>query len=262
MTALPYSDEARSTFAAFADDYDLFTAHHDYDDWTSTLERLAREHGLRGSRLLDVACGTGKSLLPFLRRGYAVTACDISPEMLAHAARKVGAGARLEVHDMRALPVLGEFDLVACIDDGLNYLLSTDELRAAVAGLARNLAAGGVVLFDVNTVRSYRTFYGELHVIQSDGRVIVWDGQTPPSFDVGDAALARVDTLARDEDGTWCRERTLHHQRHFSRDVIEQAIADAGLRCVGVYGMQFDGSTEPGFGEHDNSKAIYVARHA
>lgn len=256
------STDARVTFDAFADDYDFFTAHHDYDGWTRTIEQLAREHGLSGTRLLDVACGTGKSFLPFARRGYTVTACDVSAEMLAHAARKVGADVRLEVHDMRALPVLGAFDLVCCIDDALNYLLSEDELRASIAGLARNLAADGVAVFDVNTVRSYRTFYGELHVIGSDDRVIVWEGQTPASFGEGDLATAHVDTLAQTSDGPWRRMRTVHRQRHFPRDVVEGAIAAAGLRCVGVYGMQFDGSMTPGFGELDNSKAVYFARHA
>jgi ubiquinone/menaquinone biosynthesis C-methylase UbiE len=80
----------------------VFTAHHDYEGWTATLECLARAHGLRGRRLLDVVCGTGKSLLPFLARGYEVVACDVSQEMVRIAAQKAGDGARVEVHDMSA----------------------------------------------------------------------------------------------------------------------------------------------------------------
>lgn len=37
-----------------------------------------------GQPALDVACGTGRLLLPYLRAGLDVDACDISPDMLAH----------------------------------------------------------------------------------------------------------------------------------------------------------------------------------
>src|SRR5438445_9097917 len=105
----------------------------------TTIEQLARRHGLRGSRLLDVACGTGKSLEPFVRRGFTAVGCDLSTPMLDVAAAKLGPPVRLERHDLRELPRLGAFDLVCCLDDALNYLLPSDELGAALAGLAANL---------------------------------------------------------------------------------------------------------------------------
>ena len=39
--------------------------------------------------VLDLACGTGRLLVPLLRDGYQVVGLDRSPEMLAAAARKV-----------------------------------------------------------------------------------------------------------------------------------------------------------------------------
>jgi ubiquinone/menaquinone biosynthesis C-methylase UbiE len=111
------SAQAREAYDAAADVYDDFTAHHDYDGWTALIERLARAHGLAGDRLLDVGCGTGNSFLPFLERGYRITACDISPRMLARAREKCDGRARLSVADLRSLPRLGSFDLVLAIDD-------------------------------------------------------------------------------------------------------------------------------------------------
>ncbi len=144
------SSHARLAYDAFAPFYDAFTADHDYGAWTRDLEALAVRAGLRGRRLLDVACGSGKSFLPFLERGYEVTACDVSPAMAALAAEKAGDRARVEVHDMRALPVLGAFDLVVCLDDAVNYLLEPGEVVSALRGMRRNLAPGGVLVFDVN----------------------------------------------------------------------------------------------------------------
>jgi SAM-dependent methyltransferase len=45
----------------------------------------------RGQPALDVACGTGRLLLPYLRAGLDVDGCDISPDMIA-ACRERAAG--------------------------------------------------------------------------------------------------------------------------------------------------------------------------
>jgi ubiquinone/menaquinone biosynthesis C-methylase UbiE len=82
------SDAARA-YAVLAPASDLLTADYAYGPRLAALERLALRHGLAGRRLLDVACGTGKSFMPLLERGFEVTACDISPEMVAEARRKV-----------------------------------------------------------------------------------------------------------------------------------------------------------------------------
>ncbi len=110
VTARPLDPvpQAAAAYDALAPAYDELTSHHRYDEWTSDLERLALAHGLRGTRLLDVGCGTGKSFIPFLARGYAVTACDSSPEMLARARSKpAAAGARLLLADMRRMGLFG-----------------------------------------------------------------------------------------------------------------------------------------------------------
>jgi SAM-dependent methyltransferase len=251
---------ARAAYDAFAPHYDAFTAHHDYETWTRTLERLARAHGLHGTRLLDVACGTGKSFLPFLERGYEVIACDISPAMAERAAAKAGGRARVEVHDMRSLPRLGAFDLVCCLDDAVNYVLSAQELEATFAGLARNLAPGGVVVFDANSLAAYRTFFASLNVVVAgNGHVLVWDGHASADFGPGGLAQATVEALSRREDGTWVRERSAHLQRHHPRETVERALDGAGLRTAAVYGMHLDGSTTDTLDELDNSKAVYIA---
>jgi SAM-dependent methyltransferase len=249
----------REAYDRFAPFYDAYTAHHRYEEWTATLERLARDAGLAGRRLLDVACGTGKSFLPFLDRGYEVCACDLSPAMAAIAAAKAGGRARVEVHDMRSLPRLGAFDLVCCLDDGVNYLHSERELVAAFVSLRRNLAAGGVVVFDANTLRAYRTYFAGASVIQSPDRVLVWDGRTPEDVGVGGSACGELLALERGVEW-WSCTRVEDHQRHHGAATVPAALAAAGLMCVAAYGMQLDGSVTRGFDELTNSKAVYVAR--
>src|SRR5215212_2114282 len=140
-----------SGYDAFAPYYDAFTADSDYEAWTAHVLTVARRHGLAGVALLDIACGTGKSFVPFLARGFHVTGCDSSPAMLAEAAAKAP-GVTLRHCDMRALPDLGRFDLVTCVDDALNYLVDEGQLLAAFRGMQASLAAGGVIVFDLNSL--------------------------------------------------------------------------------------------------------------
>jgi SAM-dependent methyltransferase len=251
--------QVRDAYDRLAPFYDLFTAHHRYEEWTATLEGLARDAGLRGKRLLDVACGTGKSFMPFLERGYAVTACDISPAMAAIAERKAAGRARVEIHDMRALPRLGEFDLVCCLDDAVNHLLEEADLVAALRAMRANLAPAGVLVFDTNTLMAYRGFFASGAVVQSDERVLVWDGQTPADMPAGGTADAELLALERDGEW-WSRTRSSHRQRHYPEATVRDALAAAGLGWVATYGMHLDGSVTDGFDEIANSKAVYVAR--
>jgi SAM-dependent methyltransferase len=258
--ARPEPDHARRTYDAFAPYYDHFTAHHRYEEWTATLEACARAAGMHGRRLLDVACGTGKSFAPFLARGYDVTACDVSPAMLAIAAEKAGGGTRLVECDMRALPRLGSFDLVCCIDDAVNYLLSEAELAQALGGLRRNLAPGGVVVFDVNTLRAFRTFFARTTVVPDRDRVLMWQGRGSERHAPGEIAAATLLALERGDEDWWTRTEIHHLQRHHDEPTVRRALDAAGLLCVAVYGMQLDGSIEEGFDELVNSKAVYIAR--
>jgi SAM-dependent methyltransferase len=251
---------ARAAYDAFAPFYDDFTAHHDYDDWTATLEGLARTAGLSGRRLLDVACGTGKSFLPFLARAYEVTACDLSAAMVAHAARKAGGRVALHVADMRALPRFGAFDLVTVLDDALNYLLTEAELVATLRGVRLNLAPDGVAVFDVNTLMAYRALFASATVVQAEGRVQVWRGRA--SGDFGEAELAEADHIAleRRADGWWSATESRHRQRHHPEAAVRRALAGAGLELAAVHGMHLDGGVDAGFDELANSKAVYIAR--
>jgi SAM-dependent methyltransferase len=253
-------DHALAAYETLASHYDAFTAHHDYAAWTRDLEALALRHGLTGRTLLDVACGTGKSFLPYLDRGYDVVGCDASPAMLARAADKAGGRVPLHVADMRDLPVLGAFALITLLDDAVNYLHDTDELTATFAGVERNLAPEGVVLFDANTRLMYRTFFASTEVVERDGAVMVWRGHCPSPAPAGVLAEAVLDVFAPDGDGRWQRRPSTHLQRHHSEDAIRAALAAAGLECVAAYGQTPEATFDASLDEARHSKAIFLAR--
>lgn len=252
-------DHARTAYDIFAPYYDAFTAHHDYEAWTASLESLARDAGLHGRQLLDLACGTGKSFLPFLARGYAVTACDISREMLSVAARRAADRVRLLELDVRDLPTLGAFDLATCLDDAVNYL-DEDELAATFAGVARNLAPGGVLVFDANTLATFRRLYSSCLAVPAQDIVLILRGRGSSVLEPGGAAEAHLEALVRRPDGWWDERRSVHHHRHHPEATVRAALADAGLDCVGAWGQHVDGRLEPVSDDLAHSKTVYIAR--
>jgi SAM-dependent methyltransferase len=249
---------AERTYDAYAPVYDVFTAHYDYEGWLADLLVLLERHGLRGRRLLDVGCGTGKSFLPMLPRGWEVTGCDISASMLELARGKAGERARLVRADMRDLPKLGEFDLVWSIDDAANYLTGDGELALALAGMRENLASGGLLFFDLNTLHAYRTFFAETETVEREGHCLVWRGLTAPDAPPGSICESRLEIDPGEDGATEC----VHRQRHFPEADVLAALEGAGLECLGVYGQGLDGIPDQPLDESTHTKALYVARAA
>jgi SAM-dependent methyltransferase len=255
-------DDTSTHFDAFAPHYDAFTSGSDYERWTEGVLAHARAHGLEGQKLLDMACGTGKSFVPFLKRGFDVVGCDSSGAMLAEAARKAPE-ARLVLADIRELPALGRFDLVTCFDEPLNYLATESDLLAAFRSIAANLAAHGLAVFDLNSLLTYRTTFARDAVSESeDGRVFAWRGESPEDAQPGCEACAWVDVFVPASDGSYERVRSRHAQRHFPRERVLALLGDAGLEPVVVNGVLYDGTPVADADELSHLKILYTARRA
>jgi SAM-dependent methyltransferase len=254
------ANPVEEAYACLAPFYDELTRDHDYEAWTGHLERAAVRAGLRGRRLLDAACGTGKSFLPFLRRGYEVTAFDVSGEMVALARAKAPA-AELFVADLRTLGAVGSFDLVTYLDDSLNYLTGDGDLDAALRALAANLASGGVLVFDLNTLSAYRTTFARDMTQDGDGLFLAWRGGCGPDAEPGCLAHLAVEAFRAVGPGLYERVTSTHRQRHHPRAAVERALAGAGLEAVGVLGQLPDGSLDPAASEERHHKLVYLAGH-
>lgn len=249
---LPAEGSVQRTYDAFASTYDDFNHDYMYERWTRRLLEKAEEAGLQGDRLLDVGCGTGLSFISMLARGWRVTACDISPGMLEMARQKVGDAATLLTADMRDLPALGQFDLIWAVNDPLNYLLTVEELEATLTGMRRNLAPGGILLFDVNTSTTYRKFFSSEYVTERNGRRLEWKGRTPAA-EVSPGSIHEADFTGEGRGV----EAHVHRQRHFVEEEVLAAIDAAGLRCLAVLG-ELNGALEHGLTDEVHTKAVYI----
>jgi SAM-dependent methyltransferase len=227
---------SEAAYDPIASGYDLLTADWPYQDWLEAIERVARDHGLRGDRVLDAACGTGKSFLPLLDRGYRVTAVDASRTMAAIAAAKAGGRADVRVADLRALPRYGHgFDLITCLDDVVNHLPTEADVVLALRGLRRNLAPGGLLIFDVNTLAAYRA--APTLVAEDARRVVIWQGEGARLERAGDTGRVRMQVIERAPGGLWRREVATWPHRHYPLRRLRELAAAAGLCVLDVLGQ-------------------------
>lgn len=129
------------------------------------IAQFLRAHGSRGTRLLDVACGTGR-FLTFVKDNHPrleVTGLDLSMPYLAQARRALKAWSwwRLLQANAEALPVEdASFDLVTTV-----YLFHElpRKVRATVAAeLARVVRPGGQVIFVDSVQRGDWPAYDDL----------------------------------------------------------------------------------------------------
>jgi SAM-dependent methyltransferase len=110
----------------------------------------------QGGRVLEVACGSGRVLLPLVRAGFDVVGIDVSSHMLALARDKLDAEARLVGQarlvraDMRdfALPER-EFDLAIVAVKSFAYLINTDDQLRCLRTIAAHLRPGGLLAIDL-----------------------------------------------------------------------------------------------------------------
>jgi SAM-dependent methyltransferase len=103
-----------------------------------------------GQPALDVACGTGRLLIPFLRAGLDVDGCDISPDMLdfcRQRARREGLSPRLYNQSMHELALPRKYrTIVVCGAFGLGGSRQHDQ--EALNRFFRHLVPGGALLLD------------------------------------------------------------------------------------------------------------------
>ncbi len=126
--------------------YDAILGNLDYGlDFYLRLARAAN------GPVLDVACGTGRVLLPCLQAGADVDGLDLFPGMIAQLQNKASA---LGLHpnvfeaDMRSFRLKRRYALIMIPFNAFVHCLTTDEQISALACCREHLLPGGMLAFD------------------------------------------------------------------------------------------------------------------
>lgn len=217
--------------------YDKLNADIDYEAWADFVEAsFDRYLSARPQLLLDLACGTGSMTLALAKRGYDMIGVDGSEEMLGVAfERSVGQGILYLLQDMRRFELYGTVGAVTCCLDSLNYLTGEGDLSECFATVHNYLDPDGLFLFDMNTPYKFENVYADNAYILEDeesGSYCGWQNAYDPKTRICDFYLS----VFTERDGLYARADEEQHERCYSREEIEAALADAGFELLSVSG--------------------------
>lgn len=227
----------------------------DYTNWADFLEGVFAQNGVSpGSRVMDLACGTGSMTLELAKRGYKVSGVDLSAEMLTVAEEKLRPFAvPLYRADMRSMPNFGQFDTVVCLCDSLNYLSNVPELRTVLSGL--QAMKPRLLIFDLNTTYYLAEVLGNNFFHHVDEEVAyIWEN----SYD-SEANLCEMDItfFLRQKGNLYTRFEEVHHERAFSLTEVNEVLGQTGWELVQVFNGYRAESAKP-----DSWRWLFVARPA
>jgi len=233
--------------------YDYLVSGVDFEEWIDYLEEILRNFNYKPKTVVDLACGTGNTLLPLVRRGYQASGVDLSPEMVAMAKEKAdsnGLEADFFVADMRVFVSPQPVDLVTCFHDGLNYLAEYSDLVKTFQRVEQSLVPGGLFVFDLNAVIWLSGTQSGVTVIEEEDLTLIFNSAY---HDDQYAWEVRLTCFAR--EGAFYRKFTeIHREKAYQAPAVQGALQEAGLIPLAVYdAFSFD----PPAGE--SKRHFYVA---
>lgn len=143
------------------------------------------ESARTGLRVLEPACGSGRLVAEFARRGNSVSGFDASAPMLEFARTRLaqqGLGAELFEARMESFGVRKSFDLAHCLVSTFKYVDSEEHAREHLRCIARALRPGGIYALGFHlSVYEYEGFDRERWVAERDGTHVVCNIQGWPA---------------------------------------------------------------------------------
>jgi len=205
---------------------------------------LYKKHaGIEVRSVLDVACGPGYHARGMARAGAQAYGLDLRAEMLRFAAdesSKEGTQVTWLEADMRSFTLPKPVDVAFCMFDGLDCLLTNDNLIRHFQAVASNLVAGGLYLIDLShpaevSFSHYKKFH---YSAQRDGvQVDIHWATNDPHYDLATGIAHVALELHVDDHGKKMVVKDEADERLlFPQEITLLADLSKSLRVVGWYG--------------------------
>ena len=228
-------------YTAMAPIYDAMNEELDYSLWADFIEeqfrRFAKE---KPSLVLDLACGTGSMTIELAKRGYDMTAVDLSADMLSLAADRIAEAGLTDVlllqQDMTRFELYGTVDAVVCCLDSINHLTGRGDLSRCFSLVHNYLNPDGLFLFDVNSPWKFENIYGDNDIILEDrtgSSVCCWRNAYNR-----ESGLCTFDLtiFTEGEDGRYTRSDAVQEERCYSEGRLRRALERCGFEVLGLFG--------------------------
>jgi trans-aconitate methyltransferase len=214
-------------YGSVASWFHLITAPAEYEDEAEVYRGLLAEAGVPpGGTVLELGSGGGNNAA-HLKAHFKMTLADLSPDML-DTSKRINPDLEHIEGDMRTLRLGREFDAVFA-HDAIDYMVSEDDLRAAMETAFVHTKPGGAALFvpdDVKETYSDRTDHGGNDDGRRAARYLEWSFDPDPDDTTYETHYAY---LLREETGRVTVEQDRHVLGLFRRQSWLDWLADAGF---------------------------------
>lgn len=138
-------------------DYDLIAPFYDSEhaQFDEDIDMYRNFAELCGGAVLELACGSGRVLLPLASDGYAVTGVDTSAKMLDIARQRLqdaGVASRctLVQQDMRTLQLGRKFRMAFIALGSFSHITERADQQQALAAIRAHLSKGATFILDIS----------------------------------------------------------------------------------------------------------------
>lgn len=234
-----------NAYNALAKSYDRLTDDVDYAAIVAFCRQILDREGLSPRTAADLACGTGSVALLLAQQGLAVTAVDISEDMLCVASRKAqdaGVSPQFVCQPLQKLRLPRGVDLAVCALDSLDYITDPEDCREAIRRVYKALNPYGCFIFDVNTPEKLRGMDGQIFLDEDDDVYCVWRG----SFDEKSNICTYGMDLFQRAGEKWIRSFEEHEEYAYSARQLMGYLKDAGFTDIQVFGDRRMEAPAPG----------------
>ncbi len=243
-----------SQYRGLANIYDYLVAGVDFEGWIDYVEEILRKFNSQPHSVVDLACGTGNTIIPFSRRGYETYGLDISGEMIELARLKAAEenlNIRFMVGDIRDYRLERRVDLATCFHDGLNYMLTEEDLGKVFGCVSRCLVENGMFIFDLNALSWISANSESPVVIEEPDLTIIYE-----TVHDREKSLWKIALTGFAREGELYRKFVEEHmERGYQPAQVEKLLKMAGMESLEVFDAF---SFEP---VHSGSRRhFYVAR--
>src|ERR1700730_10885223 len=139
------------------DDYDRIAPFYDVEHarFDEDVDLYMNFAALRGGPLLELACGSGRLLLPLASAGYEITGVDTSAAMLdlarvALETEGVAARCTLAQQDMCALQLGKKFHMAFIALGSFGHIVMRKAQQQAMAAIRAHLTSSGTFILDIS----------------------------------------------------------------------------------------------------------------
>lgn len=161
--------------------YDQFFGNEPFFDQAFFAERIRAN----GGRALELACGTGRLMLPYLRDGLDVEGLDTSGDMLAILrvkAARLGVKPTLHQRPMQDFDLPARYTCIFCPVNSFQILVTDSDIAAALGCCLKALVPGGELILTIaDRPAAWESDWRERRrIVLDDGAQVVIDDQSHP----------------------------------------------------------------------------------